>query len=142
MRLGRHVPKSLQESILVNHKRVCIVNIWRPIQRQVNDHPLAFAESVPVADEDLVKVAHKYDDRTGRKFAVKYSPGQKFWYWSNMRVDETLVLLYFDSAKFADGKHPSRCAHASFHLPGSVTNQRESIGARCIVVGDHIVCLG
>jgi len=135
MRLKRHVPESVQQSIAANNKRVRLINVWRPIRRQVTDHPLTFAESASVADEDLVEVAHIFDDRVGETFAVKYNEKQKFWYWSNMQVDEILLLQCSDNAKSVDGRSASRCAHASFELPGSVTNERESIEVRCLVVG-------
>ncbi|OBT44087.1 hypothetical protein VE00_04505 [Pseudogymnoascus sp. WSF 3629] len=134
MRLERHVPKLVGGEILADHKRFRILNIWRPIHGHVQDHPLTFAESRSVADEHLVEVAHIYHDRVGETLGVKYNPGQRFWYWSDMGTNEVLVLQCFDSGKRLVDQPSSRCAHASFNLPGSITSQRESIEVRCIVV--------
>jgi hypothetical protein len=114
---------------------VRIINVWRLTRGPVIHHPLAFAESGSVSDEDLVKVAHKYEDQTGETLTAKFNSNQRFWYWSHMKVDEVLLLQCFDSAQRGGGRRSSRCAHASFDLPGNTPNERESIEVRCIVIG-------
>ncbi|KFY92521.1 hypothetical protein V500_04163 [Pseudogymnoascus sp. VKM F-4518 (FW-2643)] len=127
MRLERHVPKLVGGEILSDHQRFRILNIWRPIHGHVQDHLLEFADSRSVEDEDLVKIAHIYHDRVGETLGVKFNPRQRFWYWSDMGTNEVLVLQCFDSGKRPVDQPPSRCAHASFDLPGSITSQRKSI---------------
>ena len=56
-------------------ERVQIINVWRPINGAVEDHPLAVADYRTVDwDHDLVPVALKYEHRDGETFSVKYSP--------------------------------------------------------------------
>ena len=50
----------LLQDILANRVRYRIINIWKPINKPVRDHPLIFADSRTVADSDLVAVKQVY----------------------------------------------------------------------------------
>ena len=79
--------------------RVRIVNVWRPINGPVESFPLAFADSESLPEEALVGVEHRYPNRTGETAAVRYTQGQRWYYWSGVDKDERLLLLCYDSER-------------------------------------------
>ncbi|KAL6245037.1 hypothetical protein RBB50_007812 [Rhinocladiella similis] len=113
--------------------RFRIINVWRPINGTVVAHPLGFASADTVDDADLVPVEHRYPHRTGETAAVRYSPAQKFYYWSGMDNDERLFLKCFDSR---DGVG-QRVPHTAFVDPRTPVGAkgRESIEVRALVYG-------
>lgn len=113
--------------------RFRIINVWRPINGVVQAHPLGFASADTVDDNDLVPVEHRYPHRTGETAAVRYNPGQKFYYWSGMDNDERLLLKCYDSK---DGVG-QRVPHTAFVDPRTPPGAkgRESIEVRALVYG-------
>jgi hypothetical protein len=139
-RARRHLPKVDADQVGAGKLRLRIVNVWKPLIGPVMDYPLAMAESLTVKDHDLIPVKHMYPHAIGETYAVKFSPEQRFWYWSNMTTNEYLMLQCFDSRPHLDdltlAQNP-RCAHASFNpacteRPGC---SRQSIEVRCLVLG-------
>jgi hypothetical protein len=115
--------------------RFRIINVWRPLNGPVADHPLAVADSRTVVDEDLVAVEHRYPHRTGQTAGVKYNPGQKWYYWSGMTNGERLLLKCYDSDETFS--RTGRVPHTAFNHPRSPGNSpgRESIEVRALVFG-------
>ena len=118
---AHHIKRHISEyeaNLIENRKiRVRIINVWKPLAEPVNDHSLAFADSLTLLNEDLISVEHIYPDRTGETYAVAYNPGQKFWYWSNMMKNEALLLHCYDSLDEdlnSASNVGARCAHAFF----------------------------
>lgn len=139
-RVKRYVSEHAAEEMVAGRLRVRLVNVWRPLVGPVADHPLAVAESLTIDEADLVKVKHIYPDSIRETYAVKYSPSQRFWYWSQMSTSEVLLLQCFDSRKHRDESgvlRNIRCAHASFCIsrPEDERCERQSIEVRCLVIG-------
>lgn len=112
--------------------RYRIVNVWRPLNGAVESHPLAFADSATVPDDDIVAVQHRYPERTGETAAVKHNPQHKWYYWSGVDNDERLLLQCFDSEN-----QSNRVPHTAFLDPrsGKESKPRESIEVRALVFG-------
>lgn len=115
--------------------RYRIINVWRPLNGPVMAHPLAVADSATVRDEDLIPVEHRYPDRTGETAAVRYNPGQRWYYWSGMKNEDRLFLKCFDSDE--DVGQWGRVPHTAFVDPRTPEGAvgRESIEVRALVFG-------
>ncbi|KAL9608168.1 MAG: hypothetical protein Q9167_006988 [Letrouitia subvulpina] len=142
LRAEQHLSKFEIQAISAGKTRVRLINVWRPLESTVTDHPLAFAESNSIEEADLVKVKHVYPNLVGETFAVKHNPGQRFCYWSLMTINEALLLQCYDSRAQPDEsghKRCMRCAHASF-TPLTVSEKndnRQSIEVRCLVLAEN-----
>ena len=127
--IGEAEAKRLSES----GARVIQVNVWRPIKGPVLRSPLALADASSIAKEELVATDQVFPDRVGEIYHLAYSPGQRWYYASEMQRDEVLLIAGWDSTD----PEGSRCAaHGAFQL----TNQdpdsppRESIEIRTFVI--------
>ncbi|KAF8241861.1 putative 7alpha-cephem-methoxylase P8 chain related protein [Wilcoxina mikolae CBS 423.85] len=136
LRLKRHLSAEQAEEVVAKGTRYQIVNVWRPINGAVVSNPLAFADSSTVEEEDLVPIAHIYDNYEGETAGVKYREGQKWWYVSGQTSDEVTLIKCFDSWKGEEGEY-RRVPHTAFVHPGTPEGARgrESIEVRCLVVG-------
>jgi hypothetical protein len=137
LRLRRHLSAERAEEVLQKNARFQIINVWRPINGAVVSHPLAFADSSTVEDEDVVGVAHIYENYEGETAGVKYNPGQKWWYASGIKNDEVTLIKCFDSWT-GEGGVRRRAPHTAFAHPDTPAGARgrESIEVRCLVVGE------
>ncbi|KAL9100314.1 MAG: hypothetical protein Q9163_004293 [Psora crenata] len=129
-RVRHHLPPDEAEKLLQG--RVRIINVWRPINGPVESFPLAFADSWSIADHALLPVEHRYPTRTGQTVAVRYTPGQRWYYWSGIDpASERLLLQCYDSRTGA------RVPHTAFVDPRSTpaSKPRESIEVRALVFG-------
>jgi hypothetical protein len=136
LRLRRHLSEEEAQAVEANDERYMILNVWRPINGQVVSHPLAFADSSTVAEEDLVPVAHVYPDYEGETAGVKFSEKQGWWYVSGQKEDEVTLIKCFDSRRGEKGEY-RRVPHTAFVHPDTKEGARgrESIEVRCLVVG-------
>jgi len=125
-------------------RRVAFVNLWRPIVGPVEDNPLAVCSAQSVAPRDLVAtdIRHFGEDElevprhTGQIYSVRYSPAHEWFYASDMRPDEFLLLKCYDSR--TDGR-ARFMPHTGFRNPACPADfiPRESIEARTLVVFDE-----
>lgn len=115
--------------------RYRIINVWRPLNGPVMGFSLAVADSQTVQDEDLVPIEHRYPRRNGQTAAVRYNPGQKWYYWSGMKNEDRLLLKCFDSDETV-GQY-GRVPHTAFVDPRTPEGAvgRESIEVRALVFG-------
>jgi hypothetical protein len=128
----------------LDNRRVAFVNLWRPIVGPVWDNPLAVCDARSISPEDLVATdIHHFgeDDLTvprhsGQIYSVRYNPAHRWFYVSEMRPDEVLLLKCYDSR--ADGR-ARFLPHTGFRNPACPTEfvPRESIEARTLVVFDE-----
>jgi hypothetical protein len=127
-----HVPDEAEELLKGRYR---IINVWRPLNGPVMGFSLAVSDSQTVRDEDLIPVEHRYPDRTGQTAAVRYHPGQKWYYWSGMKNDERLLLKCFDSDERVG--QWGRVPHTAFVDPRTPEGAvgRESIEVRALVFG-------
>src|SRR5207244_12247861 len=59
--------------------RFAIIQVWRPINRPVESHPLAICDAQSVSPDSLVVNERPYPGRVGQTYAITYDPGQR-WY--------------------------------------------------------------
>lgn len=112
--------------------RVQVINLWRPIRGPLLDMPLAVCDALTVDPEDLVPSDLVYPHRIGETYSVTYRPSHRWYYFSQMRPDEVLLLKCYDSA--TDGR--ARFApHTAFTDPTTPPDAppRESIELRTLV---------
>jgi len=124
-RVQLHLPDEADELL---KGRVRIINVWRPLRGPVTAYPLAMADSQSLEDRDLVAVEHRYPNRVGETFGVRYGSQQRWWYWSGMETDERILLQCFDSQ--GGGKTPHTACVDDRSQDG-----RESIEVRALVLG-------
>jgi hypothetical protein len=108
------------------------VNLWRPIRAPVRDAPLALCDAASVAAESLRAVELRYPERTGEIYYLVHAPGQRWYFASDMAVDEAWLFKNFDSAP----RGPARAApHSAFTDPRHPqVAPRESIEVRALAV--------
>jgi hypothetical protein len=127
-------------------RHVAFVNLWRPIVGPVWDNPLAVCDARSVSSEDLVATdIHHFgeDDLTvprhsGQIYSVRHNPAHRWFYVSEMRPEEILLLKCYDSR--ADGR-ARFMPHTGFRNPACPSEfvPRESIEARTLVVFDEFL---
>jgi hypothetical protein len=112
-------------------QRFGIINVWRPVRGPVLDSPLALCDAQTFTDDDLIASDLVYVHVRGETSRVEYNPAHRWYYFSEMRTDEVLLIRVHDSAN--DGR-----ARLSFHTsfenpltPGAPP--RESIEVRTLV---------
>jgi hypothetical protein len=125
-------------------RRVAFVNLWRPIVGPVQDNPLALCGAQSVSPQDLVEtdIHHFGEDdlavprHSGQIYSVRHNPAHRWFYVSDMRPDELLLLKCYDSR--TDGR-ARFMPHTGFQNPACPPDfvPRESIEARALVVFDE-----
>ena len=112
--------------------RFGIVNVWRPIRGPVLDSPLALCDAQSFTDADLIASDLVYPHVRGETSSVEFKPGHRWYYFSEQRADEALLIRVHDSA--TDGR--ARLSfHTSFENPLAPADAppRESIEVRALV---------
>lgn len=111
--------------------RFGIVNVWRPIRGPVLDSPLALCDAQSFTDADLIATDLVYPHLRGETSSVEFKPSHRWYYFSQMRPDEAVLIRVHDSAE--DGR--ARLSfHTSFDNPlSSGAPPRESIEVRALV---------
>jgi hypothetical protein len=127
-RVRDHLGAEAEE--LLKH-RFGIVNVWRPIRGPVLDSPLALCDARSFTNEDLIASDLVYAHVRGETSRVEYKPTHRWYYFSEMRPDEALLIRIHDSAN--DGR--ARLSfHTSFENPlAPQAPPRESIEVRTLV---------
>ncbi len=112
--------------------RFAIINVWQPIRGPVQESPLAVCDAQSLRQDDFVASDLIYPQRRGEIYAVTFRPTHHWYYFSQMRPDEALLLKCYDSA--ADGR-ARFTAHTAFDDPTSPPDAapRESIETRAFV---------
>ncbi|HEU5282738.1 MAG TPA: CmcJ/NvfI family oxidoreductase [Burkholderiales bacterium] len=148
----RSGPKRMREILEVAgrsdlaHRRVAFVNLWRPIVGPVQDNPLGLCAAYSVSPQDLVEtdIQHFGEDNlevprhSGQIYSVRHNPAHRWFYLSDMRPDELLLLKCYDSR--SDGR-ARFMPHTGFQNPACPPQfvPRESIEARTLVVFDELL---
>jgi hypothetical protein len=122
--LGPHAEQRLS--------RYMQVNLWRPIRGPVRDAPLALCDGASVTPNALRAVELRYPDRTGEIYYLMYERVQRWYFASDMGVDEAWLFKNFDSASPGPG---SVAPHTAFTDPRHHTTlPRESIEVRALAI--------
>lgn len=113
---------------LLSH-RVAFFNIWKPIRRTVEEHPLAMCDVTSSPPDDFFKLYLRYRDRNGENYVMRHSPAHKWWYFPKMSPEQVILLKTFDSA--TDGR-ARFVGHSAFNDPTSPADAptRESVEIR------------
>ena len=108
------------------------VNLWRPIRGPVRDAPLALCDGATVAPRALRAVELRYPQRSGEIYYLMYEPGQRWYFASDMAVDEAWLFKNFDSASPGPGH---AAPHSAFTDPRHLhVAPRESIEVRALAI--------
>jgi len=122
--LGPHAEERLS--------RYLQVNLWRPIRGPVRDAPLALCDGGSVAREALRRVELRYPERTGEIYYLVHESGQRWYFASEMAVDEAWLFKNFDSAPTGAGRV---APHSAFTDPRHLhAAPRESIEVRALAI--------
>ena len=129
-RLRRSIANPEEEGKLIR-QRYRIINVWRPLNGQVESMPLSMASARSVEQTDLMPIQRIYTDFTGETMGVRYNHKQQWLYLSQMANDERILLQCTDSKCGIRAGAP----HAAFRDPRSPENAkpRESIEVRALV---------
>lgn len=125
-------------------KRVAFVNLWRPISSPVQDNPLAVCNAETVAMDELIatSIRHYSDSdfesprHTGEIYSVHYRPAHEWFYVSDMRSDEALLLKCYDSLDDGRARFMPHTGFTNPACPPEFT-PRESIEVRTLVIFDE-----
>jgi hypothetical protein len=111
--------------------RFAIIQVWRPINHPVESYPLAICDAQSVRPETLVVNERRYQDRVGQTYGITYDPGQRWYWFPQMRPDEALVFKVYESLR--DGR-ARWTAHTAFADPLAPPHARprESIEIRTL----------
>jgi hypothetical protein len=111
--------------------RFAIIQVWRPVGHPVESHPLAICDAQTVRPESLVVNERHYPGRVGQTYAITYDPGQRWYWFPQMRPDEALVFKVYESLR--DGR-ARWTAHTAFADPAAPAHARprESIEIRTL----------
>jgi hypothetical protein len=127
------------------YSRFIAFSFWRTFSPPPQDCPLAVCDGRSVArDEGVPNPLHIVDEMPSAAAMVadipgedqlisasvfRYRPAHRWWYFSNMQVDEALLFKFYDS----DHNVTWRCPHTAF-FDNSLPNAqpRESIEARLV----------
>lgn len=113
-------------------RRFAIVNVWRSIAGTIRNHPLVVCDATTVADDELVSVERRAEERTGELQVALHGRGQRWYYYPDMQMDEALLIKTFDSE--TDGR-TRFTIHSSCEIPSAPADAppRESIETRCLL---------
>jgi hypothetical protein len=112
-------------------RRYAFINLWRPLFGPILDTPLAVCDARSIAAQDLLKLDLIYPDRVGENYHFVPNAEHRWYYYSEMRDNEILLLKCMDSP----GEGRARfTAHTAFDDPRapSGARPRESIEVRTI----------
>lgn len=112
-------------------RRVAFFNVWKPIRRTVEEHPLAMCDVTSSPPKDFFKLHLRYRDRNGENHVMRHNPNHKWWYFPKMTPEKVIVLKTFDSE--VDGR-ARFVGHSAFNDPMSPQDApfRESVEIRTI----------
>lgn len=89
-------------------------SVWRPLYDDIKSWPLAVGDGSLIQETDLTVVDQVRRYSRGEGYVVRYRPGYKWYYLSNMRRDEVLLLKNFDTADV-----PAKCKTVCIQRPAS-----------------------
>lgn len=115
--------------------RYAFINLWRPLSHPVQDWPLGLCAAGSLEDGDFVTLALRYPDRNGQIYLLRHNPNHEWYFLSQMRPDEAVLIKGFDSAPHAAARFGP---HSAFKDPSCPPDAkpRISIEARTVAFFD------
>lgn len=119
------------EAAALLERRVAFINVWKPVNRTVQERPLAMLDAQSCAPEDFFKLHLRYRDRDGENYVLQHRARHKWWYFPRMTPEHVILLKTYDSER--DGR-ARFVGHSAFVDPSSPADapMRESIEIRTI----------
>ncbi|KAK4443223.1 hypothetical protein QBC34DRAFT_337255 [Podospora aff. communis PSN243] len=116
--------------------RVRIINLWKPLLYPVEDYPLAVCDGSTIAEDDLAATDNVRQNYQGESLQVHFNEGQNWYYLSEHRPDEVLLLKMFDSSPTVRSKC---CPHGAFKMPdlADTVRPRRSVEVRALVFSPY-----
>ena len=108
------------------------LNIWRPLTEPVRVAPLAIVDGRSVPGRDLINCQLVYRDRIGDIYEVKHNPDHRWFYFSEMKKGEVILIKGYDS--LLDGR-TRFTPYTAFHHPDTTDDDplRKSIEVRTFI---------
>ncbi len=105
------------------------VNVWRPVDHQIQSSPLGFIRPSSMAPGDWMDIGLIYPDRFGQILGVAENPEHEWFFLSGMTPNEAVIFNIYDNT----GR--PHLAHSALDLPGDdqVAVPRKSIESRTLV---------
>ena len=113
--------------------RFAVINVWRSIGEIAQTQPLALADARSVSSDDLVLTDLVYPDRVGEIYYVAHNPEHRWYYISDSRRDEAILIKSYDSAQDGRARFTPHTAFQHPHPPANAA-ARESIEVRALVL--------
>ncbi|NNL85074.1 MAG: hypothetical protein HKP27_05450, partial [Myxococcales bacterium] len=102
-------------------------NIWQPIEREVQQNPLALIDASSIPRRDIVEYVYTAAGSDSISSMPVFGDEHRFCYFPRMQTDEAIVFKQFDGRE----GQAFACPHTSFDDP---TAPVEAIGRRSIEV--------
>jgi hypothetical protein len=119
------------EADALAQRRYAFINVWRPLFGPVLDTPLAVCDARSIEPSDLSRIELLYPDRVGENYNFAYSDRHRWYYFSQMRADEVLLLKCMDSPAPGRARFTAHTAFDDKRAPLDA-RPRESIEIRTI----------
>jgi hypothetical protein len=91
----RDVLREEAEALL--RRPFAFINVWRPVGHPAATWPLALCDARSLDEADLVATDIVFPDRRGEIYGARLSPGQRWFYYPEMRPDEVLLIKCYDT---------------------------------------------
>lgn len=122
------------EEVLSRYRRIVVYQTWRALSDPPQDVPLAITDVRSVSRDDLITADTILGEVYGGKpqsfeySMCRYNPAHRWYYFSQMRIDEVLVFKGYDF----DVTRPARLPHTAFDDPSAPPGcaPRASVEAR------------
>ena len=114
-------------------RRFAVIQVWRPINKPVQNEHLAIADARSIGVDELIPSARIYPDRRGEVYHSTFNPAHRWYYFPKMQRNEAVVFKCYDSLK--DGR-ARWTAHCAFDDPTAQADvpPRESIEMRTLAL--------
>lgn len=110
-----------------------IVVVWRPLVEVVQDLPLALCDASSVSEGDLIYHDVYYYNRIEENFRLIFNPNHKWYFFSNMRPAESILIKCYDSR--VDGRARYTPHAALLNTRKDLCRlRRRSVEARALIV--------
>ena len=141
------IANDLVEQALAPGGRFALINVWRNIADEpVARDPLGLCDAQTVEPNDLVVFELHYEDRIGENYFAHHADRHRWFYYSELKSDEPILIKQWDSAgsfAISSGQRSDSGAnvctmnfHSAFEDPSSSPDapERCSIEVRCAVI--------
>lgn len=122
----------IDAGLSTGHREFAWFNTWQPIDREVQQNPLALIDATTVEPGDLSQYCYAGYGDDGRETSITYNPAHRVYYCPRMQTSELLLFKQLDTRPGRAGT----CLHGSFVDP---TAPADALGRRSIEV--RLLCV-